>query len=135
MDDVQDWVVLRTRGQTTSKEGSPFRVASEPFVPRGRPRLMNGRAERICLLAYDGGHRYDPSAAFEITPRLVDGNGTEVPLRSVQILRSVAEGSYRWFVLTVSPSGLVPGEYTLLARLHDPDSGRTSEAFQKVHVE
>jgi VWFA-related protein len=135
MDDVQDWLVLRTRGQTTSKEGSPFRVASEPFVPRGRPRLMNGRAERICLLAYDGGHRYDPSAAFEITPRLVDGNGTEVPLRSVQILRSVAEGSYRWFVLTVSPSGLVPGEYTLLARLHDPDSGRTSEAFQKVHVE
>ncbi len=135
MDDVQDWLVLRMSGQTTSKEGSPLRVASEPFVPRGRPRLMNGRAERICLLAYDGGHRYDPSAAFEITPRLVDGNGTQVPLRSVQILRSVAEGSYRWFVLTVSPTGLVPGEYTLLARLHDPDSGRTSEAFQKVHVE
>ncbi len=135
MGDIQDRLVLRARAHMTSVDGSPFRVASQAFLPLGRPRLMNGRSERICLLAYDGGHRYDPSAAFAITSSLVDKDGKVVPLRSVQIEKSFAEGSYRWFVLNLNPDGLLSGEYTLCARLHDPDSGRTSEAFQKVRVE
>ena len=42
---------------------------------------------------------------------------------------------FRRFVLDVTPSDLVAGDYTLRFRLRDPASGRISEAYQAVRVE
>ena len=127
-------VILRARSAASSGEAEPFRVGKEDFAPRSTPEMKNGRSERICLLAYDGGRGYNPAAMFDIQPQLLDAAGAPVPL-GVEIVRSAARDNYRWFVLSLRPEGLAPGEYTLRARLHDPDSGRTSESYRKVSIE
>ena len=127
-------VILRARSRASSGEAEPFRVGKEDFAPRSTPEMKNGRSERICLLAYDGGRGYNPAAMFDIQPQLLDADGAPVPL-GVEIVRSAAKDNYRWFILSLRPEGFAPGEYTLRARLHDPDSGRTSESYRKVSIE
>jgi hypothetical protein len=134
MHETRSWVVLPVRSGRTTVPGSPFRVGDEPFAPQARPRMLRDRAERVCLLAFVGGRAEDPAASFEITPQLLDGQGVSVRLRGVHVERAVAEGVFRWFVLSFTPEGASPGEYTLRVRLRDPASGRVSEAFRAVTV-
>jgi VWFA-related protein len=134
MGEADDWLVLPVRSTRSAAAESPFRVADQPFAPRPHPRLERARAERVCLLAFDGGVRYDPGASFEITPQLVDKEGAVARLHAVRVERSVAENGFRWFVLSFSPEAVTPGDYTLRVRLRDPASGRVSEAFQAVTV-
>ncbi len=136
MDDPGRWLILQAPSRSTPHPESPFRVASDPFAPRTRPRLANGRTESICLLAYDGGVHYDPGASFEIKAQLLDRSGAAVPMGAFRLERSVAESDgFRRFVLGLTPAGVSPGDYTFRVRLRDPASGRVSEAFQRVSVE
>ncbi len=132
---TDDRLILHARSQATTSQASPFVVAKEAFAPQNNPRFANGRKERLCLLAYDGGRGYDPGAAFEIVPEFVDASGTVLPATTVDIVRSFAANGYRWFVLDLTPNGVAPGEYTLRARVRDADSGRTSESFRMVRIE
>ncbi len=136
MDDPQGWVVLRPASRSTPNHASPFRVADSEFVPRARPRAANGRATSVCLLAFDGGARYDPGASFEIRPQLLDADGAAVSVGGFRLERSIAEAvGFRRFVLSFTPSDVASGDYTLRVRLRDPASGRISESFQAVRVE
>jgi hypothetical protein len=132
MGDPQDWLVLHARSARTSGDRSPFVVDQEPFVPRARPRLRNGEAQRVCLLAFDGGVRFDPGTSFEIKPALLDREGGIVSVGRFQVLRTTAEPGFRRFVLGFTPSEVPPGDYSFRVRLRDPASGRISEAFQSV---
>jgi len=132
MDDPRGWVVLQARSARTTGDLSPFVVDQDPFVPRARPRLKNGEAQRVCLLAFDGGARFDPGTSFEIKPALLDHDGEVVSVGKFQVLRSTAEGGFRRFVLGFTPSEVPPGDYSFRVRLRDPASGRVSEAFQAV---
>jgi len=136
MDDPAAWIVIDAPSRSAVRVDSPFRVAQEPFAPRVRPSMANGRTERVCLIAFDGGRAYDPGASFEIKPQLVAADGASVRLGKIEVAQSVADSDgFRRFVLNVTPAGLVAGEYTLRVRLRDPASGRISEAFQAVRVE
>jgi hypothetical protein len=111
-------------------------VADEPFAPRARPTLANGRTDRVCLLAYDGSRAYDPGASFEIKSQLVKGDGTPVRLGRIEVAQAVAgRDGFRRFVLQVTPADVAPGDYMLRVRLREPGSGRISEAFQAVRME
>jgi hypothetical protein len=136
MDERDRWLVLEAPSRSTQAPESPFRVATEAFAPRTRPRLVNGRAESVCLLAYDGGRRYDPGSSFELKPQLLDRDGVPVPVGRFQVSKSEAgEDGFRRFVLNFVPSDVAPGEYTFRVRIRDPASGRVSEAFQAVSVQ
>jgi VWFA-related protein len=132
MDDPQGWVVLQARSARTQGGPSPFVVGEDAFVPRARPRLRNGQAQRVCLLAYDGGVRFDPGTSFEIKPALLDGDGEVVSVGKFQVLKTTAGEGFRRFVLGFTPSDVPPGDYSFRVRLRDPASGRISEAFQAV---
>jgi VWFA-related protein len=137
MDDPMQWVVVQGASRSTHGALSPFAVGTDAFTPRARPRLVNGRSDSVCLLAYDGGRRFDPGASFEITPRLLDAKGDPVALGGrFQLLRSVSDGEgFRRFVLGFTPEGVPPGDYTFRASIRDPSTGRVSEAFQAIQVE
>ena len=62
------------------------------FAPRPRPVVANGREQRVCLLAQDGGRAYDAGASFEILPTLVDAAGR---VGAVRRLPAVAGGGGR----------------------------------------
>jgi VWFA-related protein len=132
MEEPQGWVVLHARSARTTGGLSPFVVDQDPFVPRARPRLRNGEAQRVCLLAYDGGARFDPGTSFEIKPALLDGAGEIVSVGKFQVLKSTAESGFRRFVLGFTPKDVPPGDYSFRVRLRDPASGRVSEAYQAV---
>jgi VWFA-related protein len=132
MGDPREWLVLHARSARTTADRSPFVVDQEPFVPRARPRLRNGEAERVCLLAFDGGAQFDPGTSFEIKPALLDREGAVVPVGKFQMLRTTAEAGFRRFVLGFTPIAVPPGDYSFRVRLRDPASGRVSEAYQSV---
>jgi VWFA-related protein len=132
MDDPKGWLVLPARSQRTTNSVSPFVVDADPFVPRTRPRIANGQAQRVCLLAFDGGVQWDPGTSFEIKPALLDSDGNVVSVGKFQVLKSLASGGFRRFVLGFTPQGVVPGDYSFRVRLRDPASGRVSEAYQAV---
>lgn len=136
MDDPQHWVILEAPSRSTVALESPFHVADAAFTPRTRPKLQNGQRQSVCLMAFDGGVRYDPGASFEIKAQLLDGSGAPVGMGRLELERSVAENDgFRRFVLNVTPNDVAPGDYTFKVRLRDPASGRLSEAFQSVQVE
>jgi VWFA-related protein len=132
MGDPKEWLVLHARSARTTGDRSPFVVDQEPFVPRARPRLRNGEAQRVCLLAFDGGVQFDPGTSFEIKPALLDHEGGVVSVGRFQVLRTTAETGFRRFVLGFTPSEVPPGDYSFRVRLRDPASGRVSEAYQSV---
>ncbi len=132
MGDPKEWLVLHARSARTAADRSPFVVDQEPFVPRARPRLRNGEAQRVCLLAFDGGAQFDPGTSFEIKPALLDHQGAVVSVGKFQVLRTTAESGFRRFVLGFTPSTVPPGDYSFRVRLRDPASGRVSEAYQAV---
>jgi VWFA-related protein len=134
--DAEDSFVFEARSQATGSAPSPLRASSGFVVPRTRPRLRNGRPHQILLLAFDGGAHYDPGAALEIRPQLVDSAGQNVPLGRFELLRATNDGDgLRRFVLNLVPSELRPGEYTFRVHLRDSAGGRVSEAFQQVRVD
>jgi len=136
MDDPEEWVLLRPPSRSTEAFASPFRISDTQFTPRARPLVENGKAARLCLLAFDGGARYDPGASFEIKLQMLAHDGAPVSVGRFHLDRSVAEADgFRRFVLSFTPTDLVPGNYTLRVRLRDPASGRLSEAFQAVRVQ
>jgi VWFA-related protein len=132
MDDPKGWVVLHARSVRTTGDRSPFVVDQDPFVPQARPRLRNGEAQRVCLLAFDGGVRFDPGTSFEIKPALVDHDGEVVSVGKFQVLKSTAEDGFRRFVLGFTPRDVPTGDYSFRVRLRDPASGRISAAYQAV---
>jgi hypothetical protein len=136
MEPPGDWVIVKAASRGTAAVESPFSVASDPFAPRPRPLVVNGQAQRVCLLAYDAGRQYDPGAAFEIKPQLLDAGGAPVASGGFRLSKAVAgEDGFRRFVLDFTPSGLSPGDYRLRVRFRDPTSGRISESYQSVRVQ
>lgn len=136
MEDPQRFVVLHAPSSGTSGTGSPFRVGASAFAPRPRPVMANGREQRVCVLARDGGRAYDAGASFEILPTLVDGAGAPVSFRDFKLRQAVADDDgYRRFVLSFTPSGVPAGDYSLRVSVRDPQSGRVGESFQSVRVE
>jgi VWFA-related protein len=136
VDDREGWLVVRADSRATHTELNPFDTAEDSFVPRARPTLTTGRAERFLLLAYDGGVQYDPGASLEITPQVFDSDGIQVGGGRFELDRASAESDgFRRYVVSFIPNQIPPGEYTLRVRLRDPASGRVSEAFQSVEVQ
>jgi len=136
MDEPAGWIILPAPSRSLPHPVSPFHVAAEPFTPRARPSLANGRTDRVFLLAFDGGRSYDPGASFEIKPQLVDASGAAVRMGRIEVARSVSDADgFRRFVLNITPADVAAGDYTLRVRLRDPASGRISEAYQALRVE
>ena len=136
MEPPGDWVILQAASRGTPLLETPFRVEADAFAPRARPHLVNGQAQRVCLLAYDAGRQYDPGAAFEIKPQLLDAAGAPVASGGFKLTKAVAgEDGFRRFILDFTPTALRPGDYRLRVRFRDPSSGRVSESYQAVSVE
>ena len=111
-------------------------TVSSIILPRDDDMGINGQAQRVCLLAYDAGRQYDPGAAFEIKPQLLDAAGSPVSSGGFHLSKAVAgEDGFRRFVLDFTPTALLPGDYRLRVRFRDPSSGRVSESYQTVRVE
>lgn len=136
MEDPQRFLVVHAPSSASQATGSPFRVGAVAFAPRPRPVVANGREQRVCVLAQDGGRAYDAGASFEILPSLVDAAGAPVPLGDFRLSQAVADDDgYRRFVLSFTPSGVPAGDYSLRVRVRDPQSGRVGESFQSMRVE
>ena len=91
MDAPAEWVILKAPSRSQPAL-APFVMGGEEFTPRARPLLVNGRDENVCLLAYDGGRRYDPGASFEIRPSLLDASGAAVPTGRFQMFERPGRG-------------------------------------------
>jgi VWFA-related protein len=136
MDDPEHWVILDVPSrESRGSSAAPFR-APEAFAPQVQPTLVNGRSQRVFVVAFDAGRRYDPGASFEITPRLLDRDGAAVSFGRVSLDRALADdGGLRRYVLAFTPNGVPAGRYTFRITLRDPASGRVSEAYRNVRVE
>jgi VWFA-related protein len=136
MDRPDRGIVLEARSPSLRGVPSPFSVGDEAFAPRIRPTLRNGAAEKLVLMAFDGGRQYDPGASFDLRPALVDGEGAPVAgIRFSLVKATAGDDGFRRFVLGFTPSGVAAGDYRLRVRLRDPSTGRTSESYQAVRVE
>lgn len=134
MDDPTAWLSLKVPSRKNAEPEMPFRVEGELFVPRGRPRLVNGTPSRVCVMAFSGS--LDPKATFEIRSQLLDAAGKTVRLGAVALAKAVMEtDGFRRYVLNVTPEHVAPGEYTFRVLLKDPASGTVLEADQAVRVE
>jgi hypothetical protein len=136
MDERESWVVLEAATRSGARPANPpFAVADDLFAPRARPQVANGEKQQVCLLAFDGGARYDPGASFEIRPALLDSGGQPVGVGGFKLERAVnGPDGFRRFVLNFTPADLAAGDYTLRVRLRDPASGRISEAYQAIRL-
>lgn len=133
MDPTGERVLVHAASRAGAPAGAVFEVDGTPFAPGVRPALANGRAARFLLLAFDGGRGYDAGAPLEVRSQLLDANGTAYPDGSFELERVQAEpGGLRRVVLSITPAGVPPGQYTLRVRLRDMTSGRVAESFRTV---
>lgn len=98
--------------------------------------MVNGRADRICVMFSDGGAQYEEGANCGVTAQLYNSEGWKVRLGPFKVERAVLEADgFRGFVLSFTPQHLANGEYELVVKLEDPSTGRTTESRQRVVVE
>jgi VWFA-related protein len=136
MDDLAAWIVLQSPSRRVATLDLPFRIQTDPFVPRTRPTLVNGRTDSVCVLLFDGGARYAQGAQFEIKAQLLDTAGTPVRIGKLQVAKVVAESDgFRRFVLNVTPADVAPGAYAFKIKVKDPVTGNLLESTQTVRVE
>ncbi len=136
MEEAEGLIVVRAVSRLSESAVSPFRVGSDAFIPSARPRVTNGKASSVCLLAFEGENQYDPGASFEIRSRVTDASGQAVSAGRFELTRSLGDDDgFRRFIMSFTPEGLTPGDYTLRVGLVDPASGRVSEAYQAVRVQ
>lgn len=124
---------LASRGNPTPE--MPVRVGTDLFTPQGLPRLANGRADSVCVLAFSP-TPFGAKSSLPISAHLTDHSGTRVPLGApLALAKPVAEtDGFRRFVLKVTPTGVPPGDYNFRVRIKDPLSAEPAESAQAVRI-
>ena len=137
MDDPSKRLVLPAASRVTGGlPDMPFHLGDAFFTPKMQPHLSNGRTDSVCVMAFDGGARYESGAEFQIKAQLLDGDGTAVKIGRLSLAKSMAEtDGFRRFVLSVTPADVPAGKYTFRIKLQDPTSGQVSQSDQTVRVD
>jgi VWFA-related protein len=133
--DARERVVVIAPSRLIAAPEMPFDVAAERFAPQAFPRLVNGRADAVVLLAFTP-TPFDAKSLFEISAHFRDPDGARVPIGAPLVISKVVAGAdgFRRFFLEVTPMGVPPGAYTLHVRLKDPLVRETAETTQAIHV-
>jgi hypothetical protein len=109
----------------------PFHLEERAFTVDAMPRLRNGEARDVCIMAWRGGHR-GPRAALRVSGQLV-GDRAEYAVASTAELTNDVDGFTR-HVLNVVPRSVPGGDYELRVTVEDGD-GKTIVTSRRVHVE
>ena len=129
MSELEAWVRVRAPSRKSQTSDLPFGGNDAAFTAQLRPRLINGRTSRVCVMFSSIGPAPDPNAFFELLPEFVGATG-EASLAPVELV-DVIQGAdgFRRFILDVTPQGLAEAEYSLRVSLTDPisDSAVVSE--------
>ena len=135
MTDPAQRVVLQTPSRHITAPEMPFRVDTDLFTPQANPRLVNGRTDSVCVLAFSP-TPFDAKSAFQISAHLTDAAGARVPIGApLALAKMVAEpDGFRRFVLKMTPTNVPAGDYTLRVRLKDPLAAEPTETAQLVHI-
>jgi VWFA-related protein len=135
MEDPGRWIVVPAASRTAALPEMPFRVASDAFVPRPEPLLHGGRAENVCLMAFDAGARLPESAVLELRAELVDGSGGSQAVRDVRLMRTAPDrDGIRRIVVSLTPEGVAPGAYDLKLTYEGPNPGQVRQSSLPVRV-
>lgn len=133
MDDPKQWLLLPLASRLSGAVESPFKVATEPFAPVVHATLRNDEAQRICVMTFEGDEAYPQGTPFELRFQLVDAEGKPARAGRLDPLRNGAEeDGFHRFVFHLTPSGVAPGDYSLVVKFKDPRSGVVTEAAQNV---
>jgi hypothetical protein len=111
----------------------PFRAGGDLYAPRPEPKLGHGLSSKLLLVVFDG--RSDARGPFELDTQFLNASGAAVDFGPTQIKKLVRDGSSRRLLVTVTPSGVPPGDYTLKAVLRDASDGTEAPITQRLHVE
>ncbi len=135
LDDSRRWLSLEMgAGKARAASASqPFRLRSEPFVPRTSFEVRPGTRERLVLIVWDPELAGDPAADVEIRSTLTASDGRAVEPGRLQVERVHADGEgRRTFVFAYTPDAVAPGDYTL--RIGLDEGGSLSEAYALLRV-
>jgi VWFA-related protein len=135
MSDPAPRVVLQTPTRNNATPEMPFRVDTDLFTPQGIPRLQNGRADSVCVLAFSP-TPFDAKTSFQLSAHLSDEHGGRVPLGApLALSRVVGEpDGFRRFVLKLTPTGVPPGQYTFRVKIKDPLAAEAAESATVVEI-
>jgi len=111
----------------------PFHVSGREFGVSLAPVLRRGRAQRVCVMFWPGSAVYAATAAFELDLELRGADGP-LPLALELAQASEEPDGFRRYVVAATPGEVPDGEYTLEARVVDPQTGRESVSTQRVRV-
>jgi VWFA-related protein len=129
------WLVVPAPSRSVALPEMPFHVAADLFVPRPEPTLVEGRSENVCLMAFDAGARLPESAVLELKAELLDGSGGSRAVRDVRLLRIAPDrDGFRRIVVSITPEGVAPGDYSLKLTYEGPNPGQVREASLPVRV-
>lgn len=132
-DNPQAWVPLVLKGR--GEGGLPLKLEAggEPFLPRADLSVRPGRRERLLLVAYDPKTARDPAIDVDIRSTLSDDSGKRFPPGSIVVEKVLhdAEGR-RSYVLSFTPEGVPPGDYTL--RIQLGEAGSVLQSYTRLKV-
>ena len=129
MDDPGSRLVIPVASRANPELELPFRVGQRPFTPDLDPKLTNGEALEVCVMA-----RPPRGPSLEV---LADLRGADGKTRSVEPSGPVRlvkdkDGAFR-IVLALKPSGVPAGDYALEVTLRD-ETGEEASSEQLVTV-
>jgi VWFA-related protein len=118
------WLMVR---EARPEEGIayPFLTGETPYIPASLPRLTPGQESAVSLVAY-----HLPPGEVQAEARIRTADGRDAGEGRLRVLerQSGTDGSDRLRAVFEPPSGLTPGEYTLLVTLTAASGGPRSSA-------
>jgi hypothetical protein len=117
----------------SGRAGQPFRLETEPFVPRTSFEVRPGAAERLALIVWDPTAPGDPAADVEIRSSLTASDGHVVPAGRLHLERVSRDGGgRRTFLFSYTPGAIEAGDYTL--RIGLEQGGSQAAAYSLLRV-
>ena len=122
MESPGSWLLVREReaGEGRASVVYPFTIKGEPYVPSAKPALENGKAAKVCLVAYNFGE-----GDVAVDGQIVGADGSLIEGEHFALVERTATGisGLDRFLATFEPQGLKAGQYRLQVGVTDSKTG------------
>ncbi|HSP94311.1 MAG TPA: hypothetical protein VLU06_07145, partial [Thermoanaerobaculia bacterium] len=135
LEEGRQWIMIKgkPRREADATAEYPFAISGDSFVPTALAGIKNGEKTRVCLIAYN----FPPSPdAISYSGRILGVDGQQHGKLDLKLLEASdrEREAARKLLLEFRPSGLDPGRYALIVKLHDAATGKTSESSSTFDV-